>query len=137
MSIGADITKLGVDQGFAPSTECSANFFKLDGEDVMVLSDSVGGTGLVQSVYLFAWGQAEPDSAFATAAGIGIGSTLTELRAAYLDGVLSDHPIDPDLTQQFSVYIDGIPVVFQLADGDHTVRQIGVNTDHLDSEYCG
>ena len=137
VSIGADMTKLAVEQGFELQTTCAAQFFTLDEEYAFMLPDSASDDGVVGSVYIYTSGGDEPPSAFATAEGMGLGSTLANLEVAYPEGVLNETAVGLDVSRSFLVVIDGVPIVFQFAHGDDTVTGIGVNTDHMDFEQCG
>ena len=111
---------------------CAATNFTsaVTGIDDLWLTSAQGAPGVVDGVYAFSYGHADPATGPRTAAGVGLGSTAAELVAAYPDATVVDG-------STYVITLDGVPLAFQVDDSTGTVTYLGVGTASLPMDFCG
>jgi hypothetical protein len=91
-------------------------------------SDETTPPGLTASMIMTS---GEHDPPARTAKGIGFGSTLAELKAAYPDATLESNPIYGDL---YKIRDNGVPIIFREKAG--TVIAVEVGSEYFPHEFC-
>jgi hypothetical protein len=124
----------GTVEGVCPNPNVSS--FRRDGSAALTV---VAEDGLVWGVYISGFSGEDVDAP-TTAEGLGVGSTLDELRAAYPDltSVDSDYFSEEEGSGLWTIERDGRHITFELGGQASTVGGVWVSSQaELPYEFCG
>ncbi|GIG23486.1 hypothetical protein Cch01nite_42100 [Cellulomonas chitinilytica] len=117
----------------APDECLSMTIGGLAGIDDLRVTQSYAVPGLVDGIYALSTGDADPAAGPRTAEGIGLGSTVTELQAAYPN---MPWEVDPD-GGSTQLTVDGVTFVVDSPTGTGTVVEVAVGAPEAPREDCG